>query len=59
MWGGVLGQVYVWCLHMVCTWHVYLSVVHAVDSRATSEGENPANLNTENSLTPSIMERCT
>lgn len=51
-----------WCgvgCACVCTWHVYLSVVLAVESRATSEGENPANLNTENPPTPSIMERCT
>ena len=58
-WGEGVGC---WCgvgCACVCTWHVYLSVVLAVESRATSEGENPANLNTENPPTPSIMERCT
>ena len=34
-------------------------MVQAVLSRATSEGENPANLSTENPPTPSIIDRCT
>lgn len=47
-----------WC---VCCFmeQAHLSVLDAVLSRTTSDGENPANLNAENPPTPSIMEWCT